>query len=135
MVFISPAMPKGTPSRIRATCLALAAIAVLVAGVLPACASALCCGTMTPAQTVHAQMPCCAGHTSSLSPRGDERQPATLAAGSSTSPLKWAPAIDVAFARSSCSSSLRADAVATVSQARFLEPSPPLFLQHAQFLI
>jgi hypothetical protein len=116
--------PIRTPRR-RALVFALAAIAVLVAGVLPACA--IDCCMSQPAQTsIHRSMPCC-GHDSSIAPRIDSRMQPVASAG----PLV-PPSTVVAHAVTPAvpdTTSLLA------SSNHAAGGSPPLFLICQQFLI
>ena len=121
-------------ARFRKTLLVLAAIAVFAAGVLPACVPALCCPVSTAAPSVHAEMPCCAP-SATFVPRDDTRQqPATVASATSLLPQKWAPVAMVAPRSAQFSSPHVQTARDTVLRAH-PEPSPPLFLLNAQFLI
>jgi hypothetical protein len=117
--------PTRTQRR-RASIVALAVIAVLVAGVLPACAIGCCMSQNAPPQaSIHRDMPCC-NHDSSIAPRIDSQvQQATFAG-----PLV-PPSTVVAH-------------VVTLSipaTTTLLTPlcaaggSPPLFLTNQQFLI
>jgi hypothetical protein len=123
---------RSTSQRLRASFLALAAITVLAAGVLPTCADGICC-PLADAPTVHTQMPCCVDP--SIAPRDAVRlQPAT-SAGSTLSPPTWASGAVVEQPGATQVSPPRVQAtLATVSLAHH-EPSPPLFLLNAQFLI
>jgi len=104
---------------------AFAALMVL-AGVLPVCIPGLCCDT-SDAPAMHAQMPCCAGETS-MTPREPVRvQPATFAAFASNPLHAMAPVVVVQPA----AISFTPDATSSSHH----EPSPPLFLLNAQFLI
>jgi hypothetical protein len=124
-LFDTRQQPIRTPHR-RASIVALAVIAVLVAGVLPACAIGCCMSQNAPPQaSLHRDMPCC-NHDSSIAPRIDSGvQQATFAG-----PLV-PPSTVVAH-------------VVTPSEpatTTLLTPlcaaggSPPLFLTHQQFLI
>lgn len=120
--------------RHRTMNVALAAILVLAAGVLPACVCVhrACCLSLPDAPTVHSQMPCC--DVPSVAPRDLVRvQPATFA-GLSPSPQPWASVAVVMQPDASPSSSRVQATLATVTLAHY-EPSPPLFLLNAQFLI
>ena len=115
---------------LRACFLALAVIAVLTAGVLPPC-GAICCPVATDIAAVHAQMPCCAGRIA----QGDASrvQPATFS-GYSSSPQTWAPVAVVVQPGASVVPPRVQATLATASRAH-LEPSSPIFLLNAQFLI
>jgi hypothetical protein len=116
--------------RFRAIGLALATIVVLAAGILPACVPGMCC-PVTDTPTVHTQMPCCQGQDSIASSDLDEVRPATFA-GHSFKPQTWAVA-----AVSTQTASPVAHIAATRNRGRDAhhQPSPPLFLLNAQFLI
>lgn len=117
----------------RAVTLALAVVSVLVAGVLPTCGDGLCCSVKPAVPTAHAQMPCCAP---SFAPRDAARpQVATTSpAGSLISPQMWAPAALVTWSIAT-DSSLRVQATLATASKALLEPTPPIFLLNAQFLI
>lgn len=117
---------------IRACFLALAVIAVLTAGVLPSCGG-ICCPVAPDVAMVHAQMPCCAG--ASFAQRDALRShPATFAGYSSPSPQTWVPPAVVVQAGTSVVPPRVQATLATASRAHH-EPSSPLFLLNAQFLI
>ena len=119
---------------LRKTLPVLVAIAVFAAGVLPACVPALCCPVSPAMPSVHAEMPCCAPSTTFV-PRDDTRQqPATVAGATSLLPQKWAPVAAVAQ-RSAQFSSPRVQTARDTVLLAHPEPSPPLFLLNAQFLI
>lgn len=127
--------PNQRTSRIkRAFSLALVVVSVLAAGVLPTCGDGFCCSVESAVPTVHAQMPCCA--SPSFAPRdvSPSRAVTTLSAGSLTSPRMWAPAALVTWSHASVSPSRVQATLATASTAH-PEPTPPLFLLNAQFLI
>lgn len=117
--------------RFRAIFLALTTVAVFAAGALPACAGAVCCPTPTE-PVAHAQMPCCEGQTSIARSSALRLQTVTFA-GFSFSPQLCDPVALVARTGASAPAGVQA-ARATVSAALH-EPSPPLFLLNAQFLI
>lgn len=117
----------------RASILALAVVSALAAGVLPTCGDGLCCSIMPAVPTVHAQMPCCA--SPSIAPRDvSQPQAVTTSAGSLISPQMWAPVALVMRPYASVVPSRVQATLATVSPAPS-EPTPPLFLLNAQFLI
>ena len=105
---------------------ALALIVVLASAILPACGG-ICC-PKAPDASMHAQMPCCAGE-SSMAPRDNSAtQPATLARAATTIALTTAPAtIELAPPR--------VQPPPRIALATPHEPTPPLFLLNAQFLI
>ncbi|HUP61937.1 MAG TPA: hypothetical protein VNA69_16135 [Thermoanaerobaculia bacterium] len=107
---------------------------VLAAGVLPACVPGVCCAVLPDASTIHAQMPCCA-MTNSFAPRDAMRlQPATFAGSTSPLPQMWAPVAVVARPGAPVVPPRVQTTLDTALEARH-EPSPPLFLLNAQFLI
>jgi hypothetical protein len=122
-----------TAQRIRtAIILAVTLATVLTAGILPTCGDGACC-VLGPAQaTVHAQMPCCASMTA---PRDVPRPGVvTTSAGSLVSPQTWAPVALVMRPYASGSPS-RVQATLTTVPTAHPEPTPPIFLLNAQFLI
>src|SRR6185436_7836102 len=125
---------RHTLRRIGAPHLALAAIAVFAAGVLPACVPGMCCPVSPSVPTVHAQMPCCAP-SDTFVPKDDTRQqPASFAGSTSLLPQKWAPVAVVTRLGAGFAPARVQTTHDTVIQAH-PEPSPPLFLLNAQFLI
>jgi hypothetical protein len=119
---------SGTFSNTRpATRVLLAALIVFAAAVLPACGG-LCC-TAADEAAMHAAMPCCAAE-SSLAPT-DARPipPATTLATSALTPP--APLPVAAILTPAATQLLPRGIVSTAHH----EPSPPLFLLNAQFLI
>ena len=117
---------------LRACFLALAVIAVLTAGVLPSCGG-ICCPVATDVAAVHAQMPCCASGAQIAQRDALRAQPATFT-GYSSSPQTWAPVAVVVQPGASVVPPRVQATLATASRAH-LEPSSPLFLLNAQFLI
>lgn len=123
-----------TSRRLKAICLTLATITVLAAGVLPACVNGLCCPVTPDAPAVHSQMPCCTGQTSIAPGEITRVRPATYA-GFNLQPQTWAAAAVVAGAGASELSPARVPATLATGLFALREPSPPLFLLNAQFLI
>lgn len=110
--------------RLGAWGLTLALIAVIAAAVIPTCADSLCCIPGGEAR-VKAQMACCEPSISS----GDVRQqPMTFTAQA------FLPQTDAPAATTFEPPVLRADSPPGISAAHH-QPSPPLFLRNAQFLI
>lgn len=133
-----PADVKASPSSrmprriLQGCCLALAVITVLASGVLPACGG-MCCPVAEDEAAVHAQMPCCAEPT--FSPSDALRLlPATFA-GLSSSPQTWVPVAVVERPGTFEVSPPRVQATLTIASRAHHEPTPPLFLLNAQFLI
>lgn len=118
-------------TRFRAIAFALVAISLLVAAVLPVCGG-ICCPAGDDAASMHAQMPCCAGEAS-VAREESPRLP--KAAGVSPAPRIWVPVAIVARAGATCITAPRVQAVRDHDAISRHEPSPPLFLLNAQFLI
>ncbi len=111
-------------SRLRAATVALLAIFVIAAGVLPSCGMKECC-TKTPESTVHRQMPCC--DESTIAPR----QAVRVLPATSTVPLAMLPAIP-----NQQPSGVDVPQFQTTHViASFTPHDPPLFLLNEQFLI
>jgi hypothetical protein len=107
----------------RSVCLALAAMAVFVAAILPACGVACC--ALEQEASMHAEMPCC--ESPSLAPT-DSNLPAVKAAV----PLQvLAPIV----AESSAPVAPHVHVRVSEPLHAHAELSPPLFLLNAQFLI
>jgi len=83
---MSSELNRSASRRHRASFLALAVIAVVAAGVLPACLDSGCC-PLTGERTVQSQMPCC---EPTIAPRDLSLRPVT-SAGSVLLPQTWAP--------------------------------------------
>lgn len=118
--------------KIRACFLALAVIAVLTAGVLPTCGG-ICCPVAPDAVTLNAQMPCCAPGASFAPSDALRLQPAAFA-GYSSLPQTWVP-VAVVAQPGTVSLPPRVQATLTTASRAHREPSSPLFLLNAQFLI
>jgi hypothetical protein len=115
----------------RAAMFVLAAI--VIAGIIPACATAACCLTLPGSASMHADMPCCQEQSSSITANDPGRlQPAPVT-GSPTLPLQWGLA-DLAKPVSN-SAALRVFATLAAVRQAHSEPPPHLFLHNAQFLI
>jgi hypothetical protein len=122
MMRLSP--PVAQIVRRRAVCLVLAALAMFVASVLPACGTA-CCAAEAEA-SMHATMPCC-------------ETPSVRPSDSTTQAVKQPVSVQIAAAP------LVVDRVAVVMQPAppsrretedtLPDTAPPLFLLNAQFLI
>ena len=117
--------------RLRALSLALAVTTLLAAGLLPACIPGLCC-PINDAPTVHAQMPCCQGESSIASREPLRVRPATFA---SNAPSPQSAAVLAQHATAFTVAPARVPAKLAAGQTAQHEPSPPLFLLNAQFLI
>lgn len=124
-------MPNVTSSRrLRAICLTLATVIVLAAGIVPACDRELCCPVTPDVPIAHAEMPCCEAGVSNAPREITRVRPATFP-GFDLTPHAATPAAVVAFEAPTARIELPHD-------TRFIahrEPSPPLFLLNAQFLI
>jgi hypothetical protein len=84
--------------------------------------------------SVHAQMPCCASQTIASRDTTNRQQSATTSASTLGSPQTSAPVALVLRTYTSVVPSIVPATLAMASRARF-EPTPPLFLLNAQFLI
>jgi hypothetical protein len=127
--FLFP-VSAGFTRRIRTGMLMLAAFALIAAGLAPLC-GALCCPAAPAAISMHAAMPCCAGEASmARSEDMREQQSTTATARVDVSP----PAVGVVsvIARQANAPSGRHEVTRSAAQQ---QPSPPLFLLNAQFLI
>ena len=124
--------PRSHARRAKAAILAFVAMSVLAAGVLPACLDGGCC-SKAGEMTVHMQMPCCT--ESSFAPRDAVRPLPATSAGSVPSPQMWAPVAVVELPGASGFIPPRVQATLAIASSAHHEPSPPLFLLNAQFLI
>jgi hypothetical protein len=124
--------PRRHAPRAKVAILALVAITVLVAAVLPACLDGGCCSNAGE-MTVHMQMPCCSEST--LAPRDAVRPLPATSTGSVPSPQMWAPVAVVDLPGASGFLPPRVQATLPIASTAHHEPSPPLFLLNAQFLI
>jgi hypothetical protein len=115
--------------RLKAGILMLAAFAVFVAGAAPLCSS-LCCPLAPPQASIHASMPCCAGETSMS--RSDAMRVQQTTAPAAPRVHATQPVTIIATATSTHAPALRREPPRLVARH---EPSPPLFLLNAQFLI
>jgi hypothetical protein len=113
----------------RAFVLALVFVSVVASGVLPTCGDELCCANEDA--SMHAQMPCC--ETTSITPNDFVR----VQSGTSSAGLIVHAPVQAALVATT-------DATMTAPRPRvqhpvaspvLLEPTPPLFLLNAQFLI
>jgi hypothetical protein len=107
----------------------VAAILILGNGMVPVC-GAMCCPLAPDVPLVHAQMPCCAPGASIGAGDVTRTQPATVA-GSVSLPLAWNVVARLGGNDSPTLVAVARDTAAAATQ----EPSPPLFLLNAQFLI
>jgi len=125
-LFDTRQQPNRTQHR-RAFIVALAVTAVLLAGVLPACAIGCCTSkNQSPQASIHRDMPCC-NHDSSIAPRIDSQvQQATFAG-----PLV-PPSTVVAHL---VTRSTPATTTLLTSPTSAAGGSPPLFLRTHQILI
>ncbi|HEY0371875.1 MAG TPA: hypothetical protein VGD79_07720 [Thermoanaerobaculia bacterium] len=109
---------------------ALALLTVLSASLLPVCAGAFCCPAVAEL-TMEAAMPCCA--ETSVTPREDVRSLPATSPSAAPAPQTWTPMIAVALPRANAFVPVRI--AHTEDSPPRHEPSPPLFLLNAQFLI
>lgn len=116
--------------RIRAGILMLSLIAVLAAALAPLCDS-FCCASSSET-SIHALMPCCAGESnmSRNEPVREERSTSTAARVSTPQPPPVAAVIATLAAPPAPATRFEETRIASRH-----EPSPPLFLLNAQFLI
>ena len=117
--------------RMRAGILMLALFAVFAGAFAPLC-DALCCPLPTET-AMHAIMPCCAGEDSVTRSESMRLQRAALTPVAKQAP-EAAPVAAVVVAESAHADTASLRHVPPRLAGRH-EPSPPLFLLHAQFLI
>jgi len=107
----------------------LAAFAVIAASAAPLC-TALCCPPVPAEISIHASMPCCAGEDSMSRPNPMSVERSTAAASRLHVPP---PAIGVVTAVAEpAAPAFRRETARVLTRH---DPSPPLFLLNAQFLI
>jgi hypothetical protein len=114
----------------RAFVLALVFVSIVAAGVLPTCGDELCCANEEPA--VHAQMPCC--ESTAITPR-DVIRLQTVTASSTGVTVQAPPALAAVVQSAQPIATPRMHVQHPVASAILVEPTPPLFLLNAQFLI
>jgi hypothetical protein len=115
--------------RTKAGILMLAAFAVIAMGLAPLC-TALCCPPAPAELSIHASMPCCAGKDSMSRSEEMRVEHSTAAAARVHVPP---PAMAVAITVSQpAPPAFRREAARVLTRH---DPSPPLFLLNAQFLI
>jgi hypothetical protein len=114
--------------RIRAGILMLAALAVVAAGAAPLCTS-LCCPPAPPEAAFHAAMPCCTGEDSMTPSDALDVQHAPPATARVHAPQQLTVAATLA---PPSAPSLGRESTRVLTRH---DPSPPLFLLNAQFLI
>jgi len=127
---MSSELNRSASRRHRASFLALAVIAVVAAGVLPACLDSGCC-PLTGERTVQSQMPCC---EPTIAPRDLSLRPVT-SAGSVLLPQTWAPVAVVEPPGASPSIPPRVQATLATASRAHQQPPPTLFLLNAQLLL
>jgi len=115
--------------RTKAGILMLAAFAVIAMGLAPLC-TALCCPSAPAELSIHASMPCCAGEASMSRSDAMRVEHSTSAAARVHVPP---PVLAVAtLVKQPAAPALRPEATRVLTRH---DPSPPLFLLNAQFLI
>ena len=111
---------------VKATFVTLAVIAVLVAGILPACGDGACCSHAAE-PSLHRGMACCA--ESSIVSRDAVPVLQATSAGSVT------PVAVVELPDASDPVPPRVHTTHTIASSTHHQPAPPLFLLNEQFLI
>src|SRR5688500_20129277 len=114
--------------RIRAGILTLVAFAVIAAGAVPLCTE-FCCPPAPPEASFHAPMPCCAGEDSMSPSDATDVQHAPPATARVHAPRPVAIADTLTLPSVPA---LRGEWARVLTRH---DPSPPLFLLNAQFLI
>jgi hypothetical protein len=105
---------------------ALALMVVLASVTMPACGG-ICC-PQAPEAAVHARMPCCTAESSMATRDASPAQPATFARNATFMAVIVRPATFAA-------SPTPVQPARRIEREKPHEPTPPLFLLNAQFLI